>query len=144
PSPQTNTAWHQADAEGTGFDRTVATGTGFTGFYHRPVAGRFESLADCPDELLLFLHHVPYGHRLKSGRTVIQHIYDSHIDGAAAVEEMRDRWRRLRPRIDAARWADTAERFDRHLEQAVLWRDTIAGYYFSVSRILDERRAWVQ
>ncbi|MFC7620328.1 alpha-glucuronidase family glycosyl hydrolase [Microlunatus sp. GCM10028923] len=144
PSPQTNTAWHQADAEGTGFDRTVATGNGFTGFYHRPVADRFENLADCPDELLLFLHHVPYGHRLTTGTTVIQHVYDSHFDGAAEVGRMRDRWQGLRGRIDVKRWADTAERFDRHREQATLWRDTIAGYYFAASRVLDERRSWVQ
>jgi hypothetical protein len=85
PNPQGNVAWNQADSECTGFDRTVATGNGFTGFYHRPVSDRFENLADCPDELLLFLHHVPYGHRLTSGKTVIQHVYDSHFDGAAAV-----------------------------------------------------------
>ncbi|WP_217428624.1 alpha-glucuronidase family glycosyl hydrolase [Microlunatus speluncae] len=144
PSPQTNTGWHQADAEGTGFDRTVATGNGYTGFYHRPVSTRYESVEDCPDELLLFLHHVPYGHRLRSGKTVIQHVYDSHFDGAVEVRAMRETWQGLRRRIDAKRWADTAERFDRHLEQATLWRDAIAGHYFVTSRILDERRSWVQ
>lgn len=144
PSPQTNTGWHRADADGTGFDRTVSTGNGFAGFYHRPVAKMFSSPLHTPDELLLFFHHVPYGHRLRSGKTVIQHVYDSHFDGAARVGEMRETWRSLRPRIDAARWADTAERFDRHLEQAILWRDAIVGHYFAVSRILDERRSWVQ
>ena len=144
PSPQTNTIWHQADANGTGFDRTVATGTGYTAFYHSPVKERYESVADTPDELLLFLHHVPYSHKLKSGKTVLQHIYDSHFDGRTGVAQMRQLWQSLRGHIDEKRWADTLERFDRQLDQATLWRDTIVGYYFSACRILDTKRSWVQ
>ena len=69
---------------------TVATGTGFVGQYSPPVAKIYESLETTPDELLLFFHHIPYTHVLHSGKTVIQHIYDSHYEGAA-------RTRRLRP-----------------------------------------------
>ena len=63
-------------------DRTVATGTGFIGQYPPAVAAMYESLDTCPDELLLFMHHVPYTHVLHSGKTVIQHIYDTHYEGA--------------------------------------------------------------
>ena len=73
--------WHRADATSIGMDRTVATGTGYIGQYSPPVAAGFESLATCPDEELLFMHHVPYTHVLHSGKTVIQHIYDSHYQG---------------------------------------------------------------
>ena len=68
-------------------DRTVATGTGFSGQYRPPVSRLYESLASCPDDLLLFMHHVPYTHVLHDGKTVIQYIYDSHYEGAAAVYE---------------------------------------------------------
>ena len=77
--------WHRADHEGIGMDRTVATGTG----YRRPIpcwlfSVVYESEKTTPDDLLLFFHHVPYTYVLHSGKTVIQHIYDSHYEGAAA------------------------------------------------------------
>ncbi len=87
--------YHFADRDGAGVDRTVGSGTGFAGSYPYPWSEIFES--DCPDELLLFFHHVPYTHRLRSGRTVIQHIYDTHFAGAAETERMRDLWHGLKP-----------------------------------------------
>ena len=78
--------WHRADKEGIGMDRTVATGTGYIGQYPPEVAAMFESLNDCPDNLLLFFHHVAYRDVLHSGKTVIQHVYDSHYDGAAEAQ----------------------------------------------------------
>ncbi|MGO9228009.1 MAG: alpha-glucuronidase family glycosyl hydrolase [Bryobacteraceae bacterium] len=77
--------WHRADHKGVGMDRTIATGTGFIGQYPPAVARAWESLATCPDDLLLFLHHVPYTYVLRDGKTVIQSLYDSHYDGAEAV-----------------------------------------------------------
>jgi len=65
--------WHRADEHGIGIDRTVATGTGFVSQYSPPLAHEYESLAECPDNLLLFMHHVPYTYVLHSGKTVIQH-----------------------------------------------------------------------
>jgi alpha-glucuronidase len=70
--------WHRADHGGVGMDRSVATGTGFAGQYPPEVAKVYENVATTPDDLLLFFHHVPYSHKLHSGSTVIQYIYDSH------------------------------------------------------------------
>src|SRR5713226_3728289 len=64
--------WHRADERGVGMDRTVATGTGYIGQYRQPVAKMYESVETCPDELLLFMHHLPYTHVLHSGKTIIQ------------------------------------------------------------------------
>lgn len=144
PSPAGNAPWNKADREGTGFDRTVATGVGFTGLYHPPVSQQYESLAECPDELLLFLHHVPYSHRLHSGKTVIQHIYDSHFDGMDDAGRLRTSWRSLQSRVDRSRFATTLERFDQQALQARLWRDSIVSYYFEAGRVLDKSRSWAQ
>ena len=65
-----------------------ATGTDYIGQYSPAVARMYESLETCPDDLLLFMHHVPYTYVLHSGKTVIQSIYDSHYEGAEAVEAM--------------------------------------------------------
>ena len=81
--------WHRADEQGIGMDRTVATGTGFIGQYSPPVAAVYESLKTCPDDLILFMHHVPYTHVLHSGKTVIQHIYDMPLSGRRRSGQLR-------------------------------------------------------
>ncbi len=86
--------WHRADDKGVGMDRTQATGTGFISQYRPPVTATFESLASCPDDLLLFMHHVPYTHNLHSGKTVIQHFYDAHYQGADDAAGFVEEWRR--------------------------------------------------
>ncbi|WP_200215074.1 alpha-glucuronidase family glycosyl hydrolase [Micromonospora coerulea] len=133
-----------ADSTSVGFDRTVATGTGFTGLYHEPWKQIYESLESVPDELLLFMHRVPYSHQLHSGKTVVQHIYDTHFEGLTAAEADRRTWDDAEPWVDSRRHAAVAERFDAHIAHATLWRDTIVAYFFRLSRVLDERRSWVQ
>lgn len=131
--------YHHADKRGVGYDRTQVTGTGYTGQYHPPVARKFESVETCPDDLLLFFHHVPYTHRLHSGKTVIQHIYDSHYDGVNRAKGYREAWKSLEGKIDDARFAHVLNRFDAQIDHAILWRDTINKYFFEMSGIPDKK-----
>ncbi|WP_217211580.1 alpha-glucuronidase [Streptomyces sp. AC550_RSS872] len=131
--------YHFADRDGIGVDRSVATGTGYAGQYAKPWAVVYESPESCPDELLLFFHHVSYGHMLRSGKTVIQHIYDTHFEGVAEVEEARDVWASLAGLVDPARHARVAELFDEQLRSAREWRDQINSYFFRKSGVPDER-----
>ncbi|MBD0738677.1 alpha-glucuronidase family glycosyl hydrolase [Streptomyces sp. CBMA29] len=144
PSPTTTTQFHKSDRNGVGYDRTLATGDGYTGVYAPAIRDTYESLADCPEELLLFLHHVPYTHQLAGGATVIQHIYDTHFSGAARVADMRDDWDALRRRVDNRRLADVHAQLERQAAEAAKWRDTLVAYWFELSRIRDERRGWLQ
>ena len=73
--------WFRADRNGIGMDRT-STGTGFIQQYPPELAARYQSLATCPDDLLLFFHHVPYDYQLHSGKILIQSIYDMHYASA--------------------------------------------------------------
>ncbi|WP_042405979.1 alpha-glucuronidase [Streptacidiphilus carbonis] len=133
--------YHFADHDGIGVDRTRATGTGFTGQYPAPWSDVYESLADCPDELLLFFHHVPYSHALKSGRSVIQHIYDTHFTGAAEAAEARSRWERLPAEgvVDPALHARVLERLTEQVRSAEEWRDQVNTYFFRKSGVPDAR-----
>ncbi|GIO92950.1 alpha-glucuronidase family glycosyl hydrolase [Paenibacillus lactis] len=131
--------YHFADRDGIGVDRTAATGTGYTAQYFEPNARRYETLEDCPDELLLFFHHVPYSHRLKSGKTVIQHIYDTHFEGADAAAELLAEWASLEGRIDPAQHAQVAARLAEQAEHAKHWRDVINTYFFRKSGVPDEK-----
>jgi alpha-glucuronidase len=131
--------WHRADKEGIGMDRTVATGTGFAGQYRPLVARIYESLASTPDELLLFFHHVSYGYVLHSGKTVIQHIYDSHYEGAAHAEEFVRQWKSLKQHVDNGRYADVLARLEYQAGHAIVWRDAICNYFLRESGIVDAK-----
>ncbi len=131
--------WIRADQAGVGMDRTVATGTGFTGQYTPPVAAEFESLKTCPDNLVLFFHHVPYSYVLHSGKTVIQAIYDSHNEGAAKAQSFPVRWKTLQGHIDGARYHAVLERLEGQAAQAVAWRDAINDFFFKLSGIADAK-----
>jgi alpha-glucuronidase len=131
--------WHRADKEGIGMDRTVASGTGFAGQYRPAVARMYESLASTPDELLLFFHHVPYTYVLHSGKTVIQHIYDSHYEGAVHVETFVRQWKSLQEYIDAERYGDVLARLEYQSGHSVVWRDAICNYFLRESGIADAK-----
>jgi alpha-glucuronidase len=131
--------WHRADEHGVGMDRTAATGTGFVGQYSPAVGKIYESLSSCPDDLLLFMHHVPYTHVLHSGKTVIQYIYDSHYDGAeAAAKYVRD-WKALRGRIDDKRYDDVLAQLQYQSSQAIVWRDAVTNWFSRESGTADAK-----
>jgi alpha-glucuronidase len=129
--------WHRADDKGVGMDRTAATGTGFIAQYRPEVARVYESVETCPDDLLLFMHHVPYTHVLHSGKTVIQFIYDSHYDGAAAVEQYVRDWRSLDGRVDETRFQHVLKRLEYQAGQAQVWRDAVSNWFHRASGIAD-------
>jgi alpha-glucuronidase len=129
--------WHRADEKGIGMDRTVATGTGFAGQYAPPVSKLYESLNTTPDNLLLFFHHVPYGYRLHSGKTVIQHIYDSHYEGAERTEKFVSQWRSLQGLIDEQRFQEILAKLEFQAGHARVWRDAICNWFYKTSGIAD-------
>jgi len=130
--------WHRADTQGIGMERSVATGTGYIGQYPPAVAAQYETLAACPDALLLFMHHVPYSYRLHSGKTVIQHIYDTHYAGAAAAARQVDAWQRLQGLVPADVYAETLRRLRYQAGHAIVWRDAIVNWFHKMSGIDDE------
>jgi alpha-glucuronidase len=131
--------WIRADHEGIGMDRTTATGTGYIGQYPPEAAATYESLATCPDNLLLFMHHVPYTHMLHSGKTVIQYVYDSHYDAAAQAQQFPHWWEALRGRVDEQRYGAVLAMLDYQEGHAIVWRDAICSWFLRMSGIPDAR-----
>lgn len=131
--------WHRADEQGIGMDRTVATGTGFIDQYRPPVARIYESLRSCPDELLLFMHHVPYTHELHSGKTVIQHIYDTHYQGAEDAARLVETWKSLQDRMDPQRFEEVLHRLEYQAGHAQVWRDAVCKWFLQKSGIPDAK-----
>lgn len=129
--------YHRADCFGIGVDRTAATGTGFTGQYHAGNAEKYESLATCPDELLLFFHHVPYAHRLRSGKTVIQHIYDTHFEGVRQAAGLIDKWKSLKDLLPDERFERVLAKLEEQLAHAAEWRDVVNAYFYRKTGLKD-------
>ena len=130
--------YHRADHLGIGVDRTKG-GTGYASCYRNPNAAIYEDSNTCPDELLLFFHHVPYTHVLKSGKTVIQHIYDSHFHGVEEVEEMLQEFQELQAKLPQEKYQRMEQRFLHQLDHAKEWRDQINTYFYRKSGIADEK-----
>ena len=131
--------YHYADRDGVGRDRTVKTGTSYTRQYSDARFYEYEDLSSCPDELLLFFHHVPYTHVLHSGKTVIQHIYDTHFEGVERVREYQAIWESLKDSLDGESYLNMKERLAWQLENAVSWRDQVNTYFYRKSGIPDEK-----
>lgn len=131
--------WHRGDHEGIGMDRTVATGTRYPAQYSPDVAQMYESVKTTPDELLLFFHHVPYTYVLHSGKTVIQHVYDSHYQGAEAAEAFVRQWETLKGHIDDERYTQVLARLQYQSGHAIVWRDAICSWFLRVSGIPDAK-----
>ena len=89
--------------------------------------------------LLLFLHHVPYTHRLKNGRTVIQEIYDRHFAGLEQARGFLRDWEALSGRIDDERYASVHDRLAAQVGYAAEWCRSINGYFQQLSGIPDEK-----
>ena len=130
--------YHFADRDGIGVDRTVATGTGYAGLYPSPWRETYESLETVPDELILFFHHVPYTHVLHSGKSVIQHIYDTHFEGVERVRAYVEAWNAVSGSLaDQDLAARVNERLAEQLRSAIEWRDQVNTYFLRKSGIAD-------
>lgn len=132
--------YHFADWQGIGVNRTVKDGTGYTSQYFKENEEIYESLETCPDELLLFFHHVPYSHKLHSGETVIQHIYNTHFEGAEEAEQLKQQWVALEGKIDSLRYEGVLKRLIEQAEHSKEWRDIINTYFYRKSGIPDEKQ----
>jgi alpha-glucuronidase len=131
--------WHRADETGVGMDRTVATGTGYIGQYRPAVAQVFESLETCPDDVLLFLHHVPYTYKLHNGKTVVQYIYDVHYQGAEEVAAYAQQWKGLKGLVDEQRYKEILAQLQYQAGQSIVWRDAVNVWFQTNSKVLDAK-----
>lgn len=129
--------YHFADCHGIGVDRTKATGTGYAAQYRGMNYDTYESVENCPDELLLFFHHVPYTHVLHSGQTVIQHIYDTHFEGVERAEQLVAKWASLEGSMGELVHKHVTDRLAEQAAHAIEWRDMINTYFFRKSGIAD-------
>lgn len=130
--------YHRADLHGIGVDRTTK-GTGYTTQYREENFKMYEDPATCPEELLLFFHYIRYDYVLKSGKTLIQHIYDTHFEGAEQAEGFLETIKSLKDVIPEEIYARILPRFEHQAAHAKDWRDIVNSYFYRKSGIEDAK-----
>jgi alpha-glucuronidase len=128
----TSVYYHRADRDGIGFDRT-ARGSNAVGQYAPDVSARYGDLARVPEPLLLWFHHVPWNHRMASGRTLWDELIGRYSQGVRQVQDMQATWASLGGRVDAQRHAQVTAFLRIQLREAQWWRDASVAYFQSVS-----------
>ena len=125
--------YHQADKNGVGFDRT-SRGSGATLQYPEPYRTQYDDLATCPEEYLLWFHHVPWNHKMKSGRTLIEEMEFRYQRGVNEVIDFIATWQQAKPYIDAQRWQEVNDRLTTQLVDAREWQQVCTKYFGSFTR----------
>ena len=130
--------YHRADWQSIGVERGP-DGTDFAGQYNSPNKEIYRDASKTPEELLLFFHKMPYKHVLSSGKTIIQHIYDTHFEGYEEAKRMRDEWNSLKGKIDDRAFLESKKRFDMQVDNAHEWCDIVNSYFYRKCGIDDEK-----
>ena len=129
--------YHKADAEGIGFDRS-SKGTDAVGQYPEPYRSLYDNIETCPEEYLLWFHHVPWTYKMKSGSTLWQELCMKYNMGVAMVEVYRDFWHTSAKQYmkgHEQEWQHTDSLLNVQLENAKEWRDTCLKYFQTFSKM---------
>lgn len=129
--------YHKADAQGVGFDRS-SKGTDAVGQYPEPYRSLYDNIETCPDEYLLWFHHVPWTYKMKSGSTLWQELCMKYNMGVAMVEVYRDFWHTSAKQYmkgHEQEWQHTDSLLNVQLENAKEWRNTCLKYFQTFSKM---------
>ena len=129
--------YHKADAQGVGFDRS-SKGTDAVGQYPEPYHSMYDNIATCPEEYLLWFHHVPWNYKMKSGSTLWQELCMKYNMGVAMVEVYRDFWHTSAKQYmkgHEQEWQHTDSLLNVQLENAKEWRNTCLKYFQTFSKM---------
>lgn len=129
--------YHKADAQGVGFDRS-SKGTDAVGQYPKPYRSLYDNIETCPEEYLLWFHHVPWTYKMKSGSTLWQELCMKYNMGVAMVEVYRDFWHTSAKQYmkgHEQEWQHTDSLLNVQLENAKEWRNTCLKYFQTFSKM---------
>ena len=129
--------YHKADAKGIGFDRS-SKGTDAVGQYPEPYRSQYDNIETCPEEYLLWFHHVAWNYKMKSGSTLWQELCMKYNMGVAMVEVYRDFWHTSAKQYmkgHEQEWQHTDSLLNVQLENAKEWRNTCLKYFQAFSKM---------
>jgi len=128
----TSIYYHRADSEGIGFNRS-STGSNATGQYFPEVGGIFDRIESCPENLLLWFHHVPWDYQLSSGRDVWEELCFRYNAGVDSVRWIQNEWSEVQSSVDKERFEKVKSILEKQEENAMVWRDACLLYFQTFS-----------
>ena len=126
--------YHQAGADGIGFDRTTS-GSDAVGQYHEPLASQFNDTATCPEKFLLWFHHLPWDYKMKSGHTLWDEICYRYDEGVQQVRAFQKIWDKVEPYVDSTRFTEVQRKLRSQCSNAILWKDACLLYFQQFSHM---------
>jgi alpha-glucuronidase len=120
--------YNQADSVGLGYDRSP-TGSNLAAQYFPTLAARYGNIDTVPENLMMWFHHVPWDHRMRSGRTFWDELVYRYQMGVQYVTWLRQTWDSLEPYLDARRFGEVKAKLAKHEADAATWRDTCVRYW---------------
>lgn len=132
--------YHKADEQGVGFDRS-STGSNAVAQYREPYASIYNKVGTCPEEFLLWFHHVPWNYKMKSGRSLWQELVDHYYHGVKVVEGYPETWQQMKEIVltidnnDPQRWQEVYDRLLHQVDNAREWRDVCLKYFQTFSQM---------
>ena len=125
--------YHNANETGIGFNRTTS-GSDAVSQYNSPLREQFNNIETCPENLILWFHHVPWTHRMKSGKTLWDELCYTYDDGLQEVREYQKIWDKMEKYVDSERFKHIQSRLKIQSRDAVWWKDACLLYFqqFSV------------
>ena len=120
--------YHKAAADGLGFDRTM-NGSGAVAQYHEPLKSMYNDVTTCPENLILWFHHLPWDYKMKSGRTLWDELCLTFQSGMDDTKSFVTTWNSVEQYVDAMRFADVKAKLERQAKDAIWWRDATIQYF---------------
>ena len=125
--------YHKADSLGVGFDRT-ATGSDAVSQYFPPLCDLYNDIQTCPENLILWFHHVPWNYGMQSGRTLWDELCYKYQEGVDAARRFQKTWDRMEPFIDTQRFEEVQNKLKIQTRDAVWWKDACLLYFQTFSK----------
>lgn len=125
--------YHNANSEGLGFDRSKS-GSDAASQYHSPLDKIYGNIDTCPEEYILWFHHVPWDHKMKSGRTLWDELCYKYDEGVKQTREFQKTWDKIEPCIDKQRFTEVQSKLKIQAKDAVWWKDACLLYFQTFSK----------
>ena len=125
--------YHNADVAGLGFDRTQS-GSNAVAQYFPPLNAQYADINTCPENLILWFHHVPWNHKMKNGRTMWDELCYKYDQGVQQAREFQKTWDRIESYIDKQRFEEVQSKLKIQTQDAVWWKDACLLYFQTFSK----------
>jgi len=128
------TYYHKADSIGIGFDRS-SSGSNAVEQYFEPLRSQFDNINSCPEEYLLWFHHVAWDYQMKDGQTLWNQLCQKYQEGVDEVRKSQEIWNQMEPYVNEQQFKEVQAKIAIQLKEAIWWKDACALYFQTFSKM---------